>query len=67
MRVKQESTQKKDSPRTRGSGWVMAIQDAEREIDVLTQRIVGLKAAIRVCQERIEHGEPFPGQTKEAK
>jgi len=41
--------------------WGEAIQDAERKIRRLEKQISGLRASIRVFEENIESGAPWPG------
>ncbi|HLJ29982.1 MAG TPA: hypothetical protein VKY85_24960 [Candidatus Angelobacter sp.] len=39
------------------TGWKSAIEDAQRRID-------RLKGVIAACEEKIEKGEPWPGNEK---
>ena len=43
-------------------GWVDAVKDAERRIQEYESKIEDLKAAIRVCKQRVQAGEPWPGK-----
>ena len=44
-------------------GWEGAIADAERKIGETKARLARLKAALAFCRERLESGDPFPGQS----
>jgi hypothetical protein len=45
------------------SGWDMAIYDTELKIKATEGKLSGLKAALEVCKDRREKGEPFPGES----
>lgn len=44
------------------SGWDRAVYDAEQKIRETEGKLAGLKAALAVCKERRDKGEPFPGE-----
>jgi len=48
----------------REGGWQGAIADAERKISETKARLARLKAALAFCRERLESGDPFPGDRK---
>lgn len=47
------------------SGWDKAVYDAEQKIKAVEGRLSGLRAALAVCKERRDKGEPFPGEGSE--
>jgi hypothetical protein len=46
------------------SGWAMAAKDAEELMQQAERRLVELKAALAVCIERRDSGEPWPGENR---
>jgi hypothetical protein len=47
------------------NSWDKAIYDAEQKVKTVEGKLAGLKAALAVCKERRERGEPFPGEASE--
>jgi hypothetical protein len=43
-------------------GWARALDDARRQLAAAKKRVKELTIAIRVCEERVRDGEPFPGE-----
>ena len=44
------------------SGWKNALEDARCQLDAAKKRVKELTIAVRVCEERVESGDPFPGE-----
>jgi hypothetical protein len=56
------------------SGWGLAILDTEKEIQKIKEEIrdkkeklAELRVALKVFQEKLDKGEPFPGQPRVGK
>jgi phage shock protein A len=47
-----------------GKMWKSAIEDAEAEITQARQRVVALKASIRLFRQKMDNGENFPADLK---
>ena len=43
-------------------GWDAAIRDTEEEIRKTKERLAGLRAVLKIFQDRRDDGDPFPGQ-----
>lgn len=63
MSKKMLNQSNKKSDNEHGS-WDTAITDAEKLIRKYKDEIGRLRAAIRIFKEKLESGEPFPGQEK---
>ena len=44
------------------TGWDGAVYDAEQKIRAVEGKLIGLRAALEVCKERRDRGEPWPGE-----
>lgn len=47
------------------TGWDRAVYDTEQKIKAVKGKLAGLEAALVVCKERRDSGEPFPGESAE--
>lgn len=44
------------------TGWDLAVQEAERQVEEASIRLVRLKSALVICIERRDSGAPWPGE-----
>ena len=48
----------------KGSGWQRALADAKQQLDAAKRRVKELQIAVRVCEQRVAAGEPFPTEDR---